>query len=110
MARSLFRNTILLSGLVSQEQIDAAVASLTTSGPAGAAQVEVDDNALAVRMVELGVLTSYQAEQIKSGRTKFSLGPYTVTDFIGQGGMGRVYKGVHQVMGRECAIKVLPVE
>jgi serine/threonine protein kinase len=37
------------------------------------------------------------------------VGPYIVTDFIGQGGMGQVFKGVHQLMGRECAIKVLPL-
>jgi serine/threonine protein kinase len=73
--------------------------------------VEVDDATLASRLVEMGVLTTYQAAQIKAGRTKFDLGQgtYIVTDFIGQGGMGQVFKGMHRVMGRECAIKVLPL-
>jgi len=57
----------------------------------------------------MGILTPYQAAQIKAGRTKFELGPYIVTDSLGQGGMGQVFKGVHRVMGRECAIKVLPL-
>ena len=54
------------------------------------------------------MLTPYQAAQIKAGRTKFDLGPVHVTDFIGQGGMGQVSRAC-TVMGRECAIKVLPL-
>ena len=60
-------------------------------------------------LVELGILTPYQLKELKAGRSKFTLGSYTITDWIGQGGMGHVYKGVHQVMGRECAIKTLPL-
>jgi len=110
--RSMFRNSALLSGLVTQEQLDKAVATAGTSDGPPAALIEVDDATLAARLVEMGVLTAYQVAQIKEGRTKFHLGQgtYVVTDFIGQGGMGRVYKGVHQVMGRECAIKVLPLD
>jgi serine/threonine protein kinase len=108
--RSMFRNSALLSGLVTQEQIDEALATAGTGpGSSPAPMVEVDDAALAQRLVEMGVLTAYQAAKIKEGRTKFTLGSYIVTDFIGQGGMGQVFKGVHQVMGRECAIKVLPL-
>jgi serine/threonine protein kinase len=108
--RSMFRNSALLSGLVTQEQLDQAVAWLAAgAGVPPAPLVELDEDALAARLVEMGVLTSYQVEKIREGRTKFNLGPYIVTDFIGQGGMGQVFKGVHQVMGRECAIKVLPM-
>jgi serine/threonine protein kinase len=108
--RSMFRNSVLLSGLISQEQLDRAIATIATAGDGPPAPlVDVDSDTIAAKLVELGMLTPYQADQIKAGRTKFNLGPYTVTDFIGQGGMGQVYKGVHQVMGRECAIKVLPM-
>jgi eukaryotic-like serine/threonine-protein kinase len=110
--RSLFRSSALLSGLVTEEQFEQAslTAGILEDGPPAPA-VEVSDIQIAARLVEMAVLTTYQAEQIKTGRTKFTLGPYwTVTDFIGQGGMGRVYKGMHSVMGRECAIKVLPLE
>jgi serine/threonine protein kinase len=111
ITRSMFRNTALLSGLVTAEQYEAAVAAVQSrSGLPPATLVEVDDSAVAAELLKSGVLSQYQADQIKSGRTKFNLGPYIITDFIGQGGMGRVYKGIHSVMGRESAIKVLPKE
>ena len=110
-ARSTFRHYALMSGLVSQEQLQAAIAQLVGT-PAGspAALLAVDDAELANRLVEMEVLTPYQAEQILGGRTKFNLGPYIVTESIGKGGMGQVYKAVHQMMGRICAVKILPLE
>src|SRR4051812_30076028 len=104
----MFRNYALLSGLVKEEQILQAVEALRADG-LPATLVEVDDAALAAKLVEMRVLTQYQAEKIKEGRTKLNLGPYTVIDFIGQGGMGQVFKAVHEVMGRESAVKVLPL-
>jgi serine/threonine protein kinase len=111
-----FRNYALLSGLVTADQLEQAmltagvgVAQVSAAGTPEVAAAEIDDSQLATRLVEMGILTPYQAGQIKLGRTKFSLGPYIITDFIGKGGMGEVFKGVHQMMGRECALKVLPV-
>lgn len=92
-----------LSGLVTQAQIDTALRTLGVP-PNGS----YDDKALADALVDQKVLTRYQAEQILAGRTKFSLGPYIITDSIGSGGMGQVFKAVHQMMGRESAVKVLP--
>jgi serine/threonine protein kinase len=100
-----------MSGLVSQEQLQSAISSLT-SAPNGppATLMAVEDAELANKLVDMGVLTTYQAEQILGGRTKFTLGPYIVTDSIGKGGMGQVYKAVHDMMGRICAVKILPLE
>jgi len=109
--RRVFRDIALMSNLVSQEQLDTALLTAavgTSGGPMP--ETEIDDSLLAARLVEMGVLTPYQAEQLKSGRTKFTLGGYTVTAFIGQGGMGQVYLAVHSVLGRQCAIKTLPLE
>jgi serine/threonine protein kinase len=107
--RSIFRNSALLSKLVTPEQLEQAVLTAGVAVEVGAPPAEVDDGVLATRLVEMGVLTAYQATQIKAGRTKFDLGPYIVTDLLGQGGMGQVFKSVHRMMGRECAIKVLPL-
>ena len=101
----------LASGLISAEAIEYAqrVARhrLTQSGEPSD---KIPDKLLADILVEQELLTQYQAEQLMQGRTKLSLGPYIVTDWIAQGGMGQVYKAVHKFMGRECAVKVLPLE
>ncbi len=78
-----------------------------SGGPIGT-WTEVDDAQLAAKLVELGRLNRWQAEQLKVGRAKFNLGPYQVIDSIGQGGMGQVFKAEHRLMGRIVAIKVLP--
>ncbi|MEL6894647.1 MAG: serine/threonine-protein kinase, partial [Planctomycetota bacterium] len=77
----------------------------------GREEVDSEDPiALANYFVQQKLLTEYQAQQLMAGRSKLSLGPYVITDWIGQGGMGQVFKAVHKVMGRESAVKVLPLE
>jgi serine/threonine protein kinase len=98
----------LASGLLTVEQILEAEAALRAdAGPIGTWTV-VEDAPLAAKLVELGRLNRWQAEQLKVGRAKFNLGPYQVIDSIGQGGMGQVFKAEHRLMGRIVAIKVLP--
>ncbi len=70
--------------------------------------IEVEDKLLRAILIEQGALTEYQAAQISDGRHKLTLGDYIITDFIGQGGMGHVFKAIHKFMGRECAVKTLP--
>lgn len=120
--RSLFRESALVSGLLTAEQLQQAEQAVLDQlprdpesrpegGMAGkpADTTDVDDESLAAKLVELGLLTSYQSYQLREGRTKLNLGPYLVTDYIDKGGMGQVYKAVHKVMGRICAVKVLPL-
>ncbi|TWU49389.1 serine/threonine-protein kinase [Rubripirellula reticaptiva] len=95
-----FEEAAIRSGLVSVSKFARAVEIAGTREP----------EAVAEALVRSGIVTQYQANQLRDGRTKLTLGPYLITDFIGQGGMGRVFKAVHQVMGRECAVKVLPRE
>ena len=97
----------MASRLITQDQLDRVEASIRTA-PGGAGG-DVSDDELATKLVQLDVLTSYQADQLKGGRTKLNLGPYIITDWIGQGGMGQVFKAVHEMMGRESAVKVLPL-
>lgn len=111
-SRSLFRSSAVLSGLLTKEQLETAIAELLAEPPpagrGGApAAADVRDSVLAEFLVEQGKITQYQAEQLLDGRTRFNLGSYVITDFIGRGGMGDVFKAEHNLMGREVAVKVL---
>lgn len=98
---------------MTEEQIEEAVAALLAEPPppkgrgASGGADELRDDHIAQKMVELNRITQYQADQLLNGRTRFNLGKYVITDFIGRGGMGDVFKGEHEMMGREVAIKVL---
>ncbi|MCP4886493.1 serine/threonine protein kinase [Rubripirellula sp.] len=94
------RKALLRSNLIQAAQYDAVVREIGTD----------EESSVAKALVDHGFLTEYQIQQLQAGRSKLRLGPYLITDYIGQGGMGRVFKGVHDVMGRQCAVKVLPLE
>ncbi|WP_233199040.1 MULTISPECIES: serine/threonine protein kinase [Pirellulaceae] len=74
----------------------------------GSLKHEFSDEELSDYLINCKMLTQYQADQLSKGLTKLTLGPYVITDWIGQGGMGQVFKAEHNFMGREVAIKVLP--
>jgi serine/threonine protein kinase len=108
-SQSVFQHAALTSGLLSQQQLDDALAGLAApSSGAPVTAAEVSDEVLGQRLVELGYLNRWQVEQLKEGRTKFTLGPYRIVNAIGQGGMGHVFKAEHKLLGRIEAIKVLP--
>ena len=108
--RPRFRDTALASGLVTEAQLIAAereaalVMSPLTTDP------EVWDRAVADQLVAQGALTPFQAREMLAGRRRFRLGQYSVLDEVGKGGMGRVFRAEHAMMGREVAVKVLPRE
>ncbi len=109
MPDSVFQHAALASGLLSQQQLDDALAGLVSAAPGGPQTVaEVLDEELGRRVIELGYLNRWQVEQLKEGRTKFTLGPYRIVNAIGQGGMGHVFKAEHKLLGRTEAVKVLP--
>lgn len=66
---------------------------------------------LARHLVQKGLLTRFQGEQLLAGRTSgFFLGQYRILDMIGRGGMGKVFKAEHLTMDRVVALKVLGSE
>ncbi len=108
-SHSILERAGLASGLLTQEQIDRAWHALAEDSLAAEQSLEdATDEALGEHLVRLGYLNRWQAEQLRHGRTKFTLGPYRILDAIGHGGMGYVFKGEHQLLGRIEAIKVLP--
>jgi serine/threonine protein kinase len=103
-----FRRLAIASGLLTADQLLTADARLRAKDRRIGVLDEVTDEQLAAELINEGLLNAWQVEQLKVGRSKFNLGPYQVIDSIGKGGMGQVFKGVHTMMGRVVAIKVLP--
>src|SRR5271168_1905262 len=68
-----------------------------------------DGEALLRELFKQNLLTKFQAQQFAQGRDKsLILGNYTISDKIGAGGMGQVFKAEHRRMKRVVAIKMLP--
>jgi len=106
---SILEQAGLASGLLTQEQIDRAWHAMVDPLRSGTHSLnDLSDEVLSNQLIELGFLNRWQAEQLRHGRTKFTLGPYRILDAIGHGGMGYVFKGEHVLLGRIEAIKVLP--
>ena len=89
--------------LVPQDQLLLYVQQLGSSG------LLRTPSELARRMVQDGVLTQFQAEQLLSGKFRgFRLGKYLILERIGAGGMGTVFLAAHRSLQRRVALKVLP--
>ena len=101
-----FLDMVRRSRLVDREQLVRAQADL--KGHAGDAGV-VDEKRLADKLVDDGLLTPWQRENLLQGRYKgFFVKKYKLLDLLGAGGMSHVYLAEHTLMRRRVAIKVLP--
>ena len=99
-----FLRVVRKSGLVEEPRLAAAIA-------AWPAPTQPLEDELVREMVEGGLLTQWQSDQLRKGRHKgFVLGKYRLLRLLGAGGMSSVYLAEHTTLHGLVAIKVLPVK
>src|SRR5689334_11126889 len=101
-----FLELVRRSGLVDDKQFTAYVERLRAESAMPDAP-----RPLALRLLQDGLLTHFQAEQLLAGKARgFTLaGKYRLLEHLGTGGMGSVFLCEHISMRRRVAIKVLPI-
>jgi serine/threonine protein kinase len=86
---------------------------LISAGQLAAAQAVVgaDDRTLLQHLVRRGLLTPFQAEQLRAGKTSFHVGNYVVVEGIGRGGAGLLFKARHTLLpDRHVTLKTLDTQ
>lgn len=91
------------SNLIDRGQLDQLIGEFLGKHPGA------EPPALADHLISQGILTAFQAERLLQGKTQgFVLGPFTLTDALGSGSMGTVYKAQNKTDNGWYAVKVLP--
>jgi serine/threonine protein kinase len=91
------------SGVIDESQLQPFFQELTAPELAGPAAPFADE------LVEGGILTYFQAEQLLRGKHRgFFVGKYKILERLGSGGMAFVYLCEHRTLRHRVAIKVLP--
>jgi serine/threonine protein kinase len=113
-----FLDLVRRSGLVEKDQLNGVLLTLKeqASGSPSVAHQQAPPNGpltdtelVAEKLIDAGLLTSWQCAKLMEGRHKgFFLGKYKLLDHLGTGGMSSVYLAEHVLMQRRVAIKVLP--
>lgn len=91
------------SSLVERGRLDQMIADFLAQNPSA------EPAELATYLVEHGILSQFQAESLLAGKNQgLVLGPYVVTDTLGTGSMGTVYRATSKNNNKVYAVKVLP--
>jgi serine/threonine protein kinase len=99
-----FLAVVRKSGLVADEPLTAALAAWPDE------TIALPDE-LPQSMIEAGLLTQWQVDQLRKGKHKgFMLGKYKLLGLLGSGGMSSVYLAENPSIAKRVAIKVLPVK
>lgn len=101
---NVFLDKLQLSGLVAQGKMPQLQQDLEEQG------IGLEDPyAIAETLVENDTITRWQADKLLEGKHKgFFLASYRLLRPLGKGGMGAVFLARHEMMRRQCALKVLP--
>lgn len=98
-----FEDSLRRSGLVEAAKLNKAIGQVKERG-----KTEADARQLAHHLLQQGLLTQWQNDQLSSGTYRgFFLGKYKLLDVLGTGGMSTVYLAEHVIMFRRVALKVL---
>ncbi len=99
-----FLAVVRKSGLLSEEKLAAAVVAWPDE------TIALPD-ALPRSMMDSGLLTQWQMDQLLRGKHKgFMLGKYKLLGLLGTGGMSSVYLAENPTINKRVAVKVLPVK
>jgi serine/threonine protein kinase len=91
------------SNLIDRGQLDQLVGEFLKRNS------QADAAALAQHLIQQKALTPFQAERVLANKAQgLVLGPYVLTDALGAGSMGTVYRASSKTDGKDYAIKVLP--
>jgi serine/threonine protein kinase len=97
-----FLKTVLRSGLLDREQLQASLRGMPAEG-------RDDPDAVADHLVKTGKLSRFQARKLLKGTAVgLLLGPFQILAPIGKGGMGTVYLARDSRSDQLLALKVLP--
>ena len=101
-----FLDLLRRSKLIVPDRLDSVLSELATRHHG---DLPDDPEAVASHLVEVDLLTRWQADNLLRGKYKgYFLGKFRLLGLLGSGGMSSVYLAEHTLMRRKQAIKVLP--